>query len=89
MRDSLPASDKSFSRLLCEVPFLPHAAIKILEDLCYAGRLDRDGKEVLSGDRVTQGLSAVWSLILLRPTARVICLEIALQVAFMIVNISY
>lgn len=81
LRDSLPASDKSLSRLLCEVPFLPHAAIKILEDLCYAGRLDRDGKEVLSGDRVTQGLSAVWSLILLRPTARVICLEIALQSA--------
>lgn len=81
LRDSLPASDKSLSRLLGEVPFLPHTAIKILEDLCYAGRFDRDGKEVLSGDRVTQGLSAVWSLILLRPTARDICLEIALQSA--------
>lgn len=81
LRDSLPASDKSLSRLLCEVPFLPDAALRILEDLCYAGRFDRDGKEVLSGDRVTQGLSAVWSLILLRPPTRVTCLDIALQSA--------
>lgn len=81
LRDSLPASDKSLSRLLGEVPFLPDAALRILEDLCYAGRFDRDGKEVLSGDRVTQGLSAVWSLILLRPPTRVTCLDIALQSA--------
>lgn len=81
LRDSLPASDKSLSRLLGEVPFLPDAALRILEDLCYAGRFDRDRKEVLSGDRVTQGLSAVWSLILLRPPTRATCLDIALQSA--------
>ncbi|CAN6200376.1 unnamed protein product [Urochloa humidicola] len=32
-----------------------------------------------SGDRVTQGLSAVWNLIMLRPSNRDRCLEIALQ----------
>jgi symplekin len=36
---------------------------------------------VLSGDRVTQVLSVVWSLILLRPPARVTFLDIALQSA--------
>ena len=65
LRDSLPASDKSLSRLLGEVPFLPDATLRILEDLHYAGRFVRERKEVLSGDRVTQGLSVVWSLILL------------------------
>jgi symplekin len=81
LHDSLPASDKSVSRLLGEVPFLPDAALRILEDLRYAGRFVRDRKEVLSGDRVTQGLSVVWSLILLRPPTRVTCLDIALQSA--------
>eukprot|EP01018_Ginkgo_biloba_P004266 Gb_23976 [translate_table: standard] len=81
LRDSLPASDKSLSKLLGEVPFLPEAALKLLENLCYAGKTDKDGREVPSGDRVTQGLSAVWSLILLRPPTRVTCLHIALQSA--------
>jgi hypothetical protein len=31
-------------------------------------------------ERITQGLSAVWSLILLRPPIRSLCLDIALQV---------
>jgi hypothetical protein len=79
LRDSLPASDKSVSRLLGEVPFLPDVALIILEDLHYAGRFVRDRKEVLIGDRVTQGLSVVWSLILLRSPTRVTCLDIALQ----------
>ncbi|XP_057858531.2 uncharacterized protein LOC131067516 isoform X2 [Cryptomeria japonica] len=81
LRDSLPASDKSLSKLLGEVPLLPDSAFKILENLCCVGRYDKDGKEALSGDRLTQGLSAVWSLILLRPPARSICLDIALQTA--------
>lgn len=81
LRDSLPASDKSLSKLLGEVPHLPDSALKILENLCCVGRFDMDGKEALSGDRLTQGLSAVWSLILLRPPARSICLDIALQTA--------
>jgi symplekin len=67
--------------LLGEVPFLPDAALRILEDLCYAGRFFRDRKEVLSGDRVTQGLSVVWSLIFLRLPTRVTCLDISLQSA--------
>ncbi|XP_068656465.1 uncharacterized protein [Aristolochia californica] len=78
LRDSLPASDKSFSRLLGEVPLLPDSALKLLEDLCHSDSCDKDVRE---GDRVTQGLGAVWSLILGRPTIRQSCLDIALKCA--------
>ncbi|KAK9290954.1 hypothetical protein L1049_009134 [Liquidambar formosana] len=80
LRDSFPASDKSLSRLLGEVPYLPKSIFKLLGCLCSPGNSDRDEKELQSGDRVTQGLSAVWSLILLRPPIREACLKIALQV---------
>jgi symplekin len=39
-------------------------------------------RESERGDRVTQGLGTVWSLILGRPSARMACLDIALKVAF-------
>lgn len=81
VRDSFPASDKSLSRLLVEVPFLPKAALKLLESLCSPRNGDKYDKELLNGDRVTQGLSAVWSLILLRPPMRDVCLKIVLQSA--------
>jgi symplekin len=85
LRDSFPASDKSLSRLLGEVPYLPKSILKVLENLCSPGNADnnnnsnKDGKD--NGDRVTQGLSTVWSLILLRPPIRDVCLNIALQSA--------
>ncbi|KAM7467970.1 hypothetical protein LguiB_015532 [Lonicera macranthoides] len=80
LRDSFPASDKSLSRLLGEVPYLPKPVFKLLECLCSPGSGDnKDGKD--NGDRVTQGLSTVWSLILLRPPIRDVCLKIALQSA--------
>ncbi|XP_059667995.1 uncharacterized protein LOC132313299 isoform X2 [Cornus florida] len=81
LRDSFPASDKSLSRLLSEVPYLPKSILKLLECLCCPGNSDKDEKELHSGDRVTQGLSMVWSLILLRPSIRNVCLKIALQSA--------
>ncbi|KAF6153639.1 hypothetical protein GIB67_027506 [Kingdonia uniflora] len=81
LRDLFPASDKSLSRLLGEVPYIPKSTFKLLEDLCSPGRGEIVDKEVQSGDRVTQGLSAVWSLILLRPPIRDVCLKIALQSA--------
>ncbi|KAK2980006.1 hypothetical protein RJ640_020032 [Escallonia rubra] len=81
LRDSFPASDKSLSRLLGEVPYLPKSVLKLLECLCCPGNSDKDEKEMQNGDRVTQGLSAVWSLILLRPPTRDVCLGIALQSA--------
>ncbi|KAJ4971323.1 hypothetical protein NE237_004422 [Protea cynaroides] len=81
LRDSFPASDKSLTRLLGEVPYLPKTALKLLECLCCPGSSEKVDKELQSGDRVTQGLSAVWSLILLRPPIRDICLKIALQSA--------
>ncbi|CAK9133852.1 unnamed protein product [Ilex paraguariensis] len=81
LRDSFPASDKSLSKLLGEVPYLPKSVLKLLECLCSPGSSDKDEKEFHSGDRVTQGLSAVWSLILLRPPIREVCLKIALQSA--------
>jgi len=84
LRDSLPASDKSLSRLLGEAPFLPESALKVLEGLCHPDTADHHGKEVASGDRVTQGLGAVWSLILLRPATMIACLNIALQVRCLI-----
>ena len=76
----LPASDKAFSRLLNEAPYLPDSALKLLEDLCYKLDPDQKGKDTREGDRITQGLGAVWSLILLRPNIRQNCLEIALKV---------
>lgn len=81
LRDSFPPSDKSLSRLLNEVPYLPKSVIKLLECLCVPGNSDKD-EELHSGDRVHQGLSIVWSLILLRPPTRDVCLKIALQVYF-------
>ena len=80
LRDSFPASDKSLSRLLGEVPHLPESVLKLVGRLCSPENGDKDDKELHSGDRVTQGLSAVWSLILLRPSLRSVLLEIALQV---------
>lgn len=82
MLEKLPASDKSFSRLLGEVPVLPDSALKLLEDLCYSDVIDCQGKIVRESDRVTQGLGAVWSLILGRPLNRKACLNIALKVTF-------
>ncbi|XP_037495674.1 uncharacterized protein LOC105630767 [Jatropha curcas] len=79
--DAFPASDKSFSRLLGEVPLLPESALKLLDNLCYSDVLDSHGKEVRDGERVTQGLGAVWGLILGRPNNRQACLDIALKCA--------
>ncbi|XP_052176977.1 uncharacterized protein LOC127791181 isoform X2 [Diospyros lotus] len=81
LRDSFPASDKSLSRLLGEAPYLPNSIFKLLESLCSPGSSDKAEKDSLSGDRVHQGLSTVWSLILLRPAIRDVCLRIALQSA--------
>ncbi|KAF4390392.1 hypothetical protein G4B88_024398 [Cannabis sativa] len=78
--DSFPASDKSFSKLLGEVPVLPDSALKLLGDLCYADVTDQHGKDIRDVERVTQGLGAVWSLILGRPLYRQACLDIALKV---------
>ncbi|KAL5550451.1 hypothetical protein UlMin_000627 [Ulmus minor] len=81
LKDSFPPSDKSLSRLLGEVPYLPTSVLKLLESMCSPEKCDKAEKEVQSGDRVTQGLSIVWSLILLRPPFRDACLKIALQSA--------
>ncbi|KAL8526006.1 hypothetical protein ACS0TY_015284 [Phlomoides rotata] len=81
LRDSFPASDKSLSRLLGEAPYLPKPILEMLECLCSPGGNDNDEKELHGGDRVTQGLSIVWSLILLRPPIRDACLKIALKSA--------
>lgn len=81
LRDSFPASDKSLGRLLAEVPYLPKSILKLLESMCSPGSGDIYEKELLSGDRVTQGLMTVWNLTLLRPPARDACLKIALQSA--------
>lgn len=82
MLDAFPASDKSFSRLLGEVPFLPDSGLDLLDNLCSSDVFDLHGKEVRDGERVTQGLGAVWSLILGRPTNRLACLDIALKVTW-------
>lgn len=82
LRDSFPPSDKSLSRLLVEVPSLPESLLKLLECLCSPGSSEKSDKELQIGDRVTQGLSTVWSLILMRPPIRNVCLNIALQVLF-------
>ncbi|KAH1253145.1 Symplekin [Glycine max] len=79
--DSFPASDKSFSRLLGEVPLLPESSLKILNDLCYSDVIGHDGKIIRDIERVTQGLGAIWSLILGRPQNRQACLGIALKCA--------
>ncbi len=76
MRDSLPSSDKSLSRLLGDAPLLPLTSLKLVEDLCNP----EGGGEVPTGDRITQGLSALWSLILQRPPTRGTCLKMALKV---------
>ncbi|KAJ8772263.1 hypothetical protein K2173_027440 [Erythroxylum novogranatense] len=47
--DAFPASDKSFSRLLGEVPLLPPSAVKLLDDLCCSDVVDSSGKEVRDG----------------------------------------
>ncbi|KAF5196410.1 Symplekin [Thalictrum thalictroides] len=79
--DKLPSSDKSFSRFLGEVPLLPESAFKLLEDLCYSDGSENHERDVRDVDRVTQGLGAVWSLILGRPLDRKACLNIALRFA--------
>lgn len=78
--DSLPASDKSFCKLLAEAPFLPDSTLKLLEDLCHSNGYSHLAKDTCDADRVTQGLGAVWSLILGRPPSRQACLDIALKV---------
>jgi symplekin len=75
LRDSLPSSDKSLSRLLGDAPLLPLTSLKLVEDLCNP----EGGGEVPTGDRITQGLSALWSLILQRPPTRGTCLKMALK----------
>ncbi|KAM1092557.1 hypothetical protein ACFX13_020186 [Malus domestica] len=77
--ESFPASDKSFSRLLGEVPILPDSTLKLLDDLCYSDVIDQHGKDVRDVERVTQGLGAVWSLILGRPHYRQSFLDITLK----------
>lgn len=79
LRDSFPPSDKSLSKLLGEAPRLPKSVLILLGCLCSPG-ISEKAEESQSGDRVTQGLSTVWSLILLRPPIRDVCLKIALQV---------
>ncbi|KAJ4911512.1 HEAT repeat-containing protein [Raphanus sativus] len=81
LRDSFPPSDKSLSKLLGDSPFLPKSVLKLLESFCCPESGDKVEKDLPSGDRVTQGLSAVWSLILTRPGIRNECLKIALQSA--------
>ncbi|KAK8576784.1 hypothetical protein V6N13_015215 [Hibiscus sabdariffa] len=80
LRDTFPPSDKSLSKLLGEAPCLPKSVLNLLECLCSPG-ISEKAEESQSGDRVTQGLSTVWSLILLRPPIRDVCLKIALQSA--------
>ncbi|GAB4852463.1 hypothetical protein Ancab_016657 [Ancistrocladus abbreviatus] len=79
--DAFPASDKSFSRLLGEAPTLPDSVLKLLENLCCSEGSDQQGKDIRGGDRITQGLGAVWSLILGRPVNRKASLSIALKCA--------
>nr|GEW48826.1 symplekin isoform X1 [Tanacetum cinerariifolium] len=67
-------------QLLSEVPYLPKPVLKLLESLCVLRNSEKDA-ELHNGERVHQGLSIVWSLILLRPPTRDVCLKIALQSA--------
>jgi symplekin len=80
LRDSFPPSDKSLSKLLGDSPHLPKSVLMLLESFCCPGSGEVE-KDLQHGDRVTQGLSAVWSLILMRPGIRNDCLNIALQSA--------
>lgn len=80
--ESFPASDKSFSRLLGEVPILPDSTLKLLDDLCNSDVIDKHGKDIRDVERVTQGLGAVWRLILGRPHYRQSCLDITLKVTW-------
>ncbi|XP_022875245.1 uncharacterized protein LOC111393778 [Olea europaea var. sylvestris] len=75
--DAFPATDKSFSRLLGEAPYLPESVLRLLDDLCSGSYSGVDGRD---GDRVTQGLGVIWSLILGQPLNRQACLDIALKV---------
>ncbi|XP_022140519.1 uncharacterized protein LOC111010308 isoform X2 [Momordica charantia] len=77
--DSFPASDKSFSRLLGEVPVLPDSTLELLHNLCYSDVTDNHGKDTPDIERVTQGLGTVWNLIVKRPYSRQACLDIALK----------
>ncbi|XP_020578838.1 uncharacterized protein LOC110023662 isoform X2 [Phalaenopsis equestris] len=81
LRDTFSASDKSLGRLLAEVPYLPEGVLRMLECLCSPESKEKLDTDFQNGDRVTQGLSAVWSLILLRPSSRDRCLQIVLQSA--------
>ncbi|XVE62050.1 hypothetical protein DITRI_Ditri06bG0087800 [Diplodiscus trichospermus] len=81
LRDSFPPSDKSLSKLLDEAPRLPKSVLNLLERLCSPGISEKGEKESQSGDRVTQGLSTVWNLIIYRPPIRDVCLKIAMQSA--------
>lgn len=76
LRDTLPPTDKSLSKLLSEAPMIPDVALKWLESICNPTK----GTDSVNGDRIFQGLSAVWILILLRPPIRRDCLEISLKV---------
>ncbi|KAG8077630.1 hypothetical protein GUJ93_ZPchr0007g6036 [Zizania palustris] len=77
---SLPASDKSFSKFLCDAPYLPESMLKLLEGICVSQGNNQQTKDS-DADRVTQGLGTVWSLILARPPLREACLDIALKCA--------
>lgn len=77
LRDTLPPTDKSLSKLLSEAPMIPDVALKWLESICNPTK----GTDSVNGDRIFQGLSAVWILILLRPPIRRDCLEISLKCA--------
>ncbi|KAG8055767.1 hypothetical protein GUJ93_ZPchr0001g32367 [Zizania palustris] len=77
---SLPASDKSFSKFLCDAPYLPESMLKLLEGICVSQGNSQETKDS-DGDRVTQGLGTVWSLILARPPLREVTLDIALKCA--------
>jgi symplekin len=81
LRDTLPPSDKSLSKFFCEAPMLPAASLKLLESLCNPAVGSKHELQPSSSDRISQGLSAVWVLILLRPPMRSECLEIVLKVA--------
>ncbi|XP_031505229.1 uncharacterized protein LOC116267565 [Nymphaea colorata] len=83
LRDNFPASDKSLSRLLGEAPALPNSALQLLEELCHPEPVEHNGHETynVEVERVTQGLGALWSLILGRPLVRQSCLDIVLKSA--------
>lgn len=85
MLDSFPASDKSFSRLLGEVPVLPNSILELLHNLCYCDITGNHEKDTPDIERVTQGLGTVWNLIVKRPYSRQTCLDIALKVEILVV----